>query len=79
MKGSSKNIFKEKKNPPLDHKGTIVFSKAGFITVGGKEKNATSEYISHDMFIREGINKQIFSNNPFFKKFQMMKTFKQWK
>ena len=77
--GAQRTYSKRKKKPPLDHEGTIVFSKAGFVTVGGKEKNATSEYISHDMFILEGINRQIFSNNPFFKKFQMMQTFKQWK
>jgi hypothetical protein len=40
-------IFEEVKNPPMNNAGTIVFSKAGFVTVG-KEKNAPSEYISHD-------------------------------
>lgn len=52
-------IFKEEPHPPMNHEGTIVFSKQGFITVG-KGRNQPSDYISHDNFVLEGINKQIF-------------------
>lgn len=62
----------------MNHEGTVVFSKQGFITVG-KGRGQPSEYISHDNFILNGINVQIFQNLPLFTKFQMLKTFKQWK
>ena len=79
MKVSMANkLFKEELNPPLNHEGTTVFSKQGLITVG-KGRGQPSDYISHDNFVREGINKQIFSNLPVFRKFTILKTFKQWK
>lgn len=62
----------------MNHEGTIVFSKQGFIKVG-KGRSQPSDYISHDNFVRDGINKQIFSNLPIFRKFQVLKLFKQWK
>lgn len=62
----------------MNHEGTIVFSKQGFITVG-KGRGQASDYVSHDSFVLNGINKQIFSNLPLFQKFQTLKTFKQWK
>jgi hypothetical protein len=73
-----KKIYKEELNPPMNHEGTTVFSKQGFIMVG-KGRGAASDYISHDSFVLDGINKQIFSNLHLFSKFQMLKTFKQWK
>jgi len=71
-------MYKEMKNAPEDHSGTVVFSKNGFVVVG-KEKNATSDFISNEQFISEGVNNYIFKDIPFFKKFQIMKLFKQWK
>lgn len=62
----------------MNHEGTTVFSKQGFIKVG-KGRGQPSDYVSHDNFVLNGINKQIFSNLPIFSKFQMLKTFKQWK
>jgi hypothetical protein len=62
----------------MNHEGTTVFSKQGFIMVGDG-RGQPSDYISHDNFVLDGINKQIFSNLPIFRKFQMLKTFKQWK
>ena len=62
----------------MNHEGTVVFSKQGFITVG-KGRGQPSEYVSHDNFILNGINVQIFQNLPLFSKFQLLKTFKQWK
>ena len=71
-------IYKEELEPPMNHEGTTVFSKQGFIKVG-KGRGQPSDYISHDNFILNGINKQIFSNLPLFQKFPLLKTFKQWK
>ena len=71
-------VYKEELNPPMNHEGTTVFSKQGFIMVG-KGRGQPSEYVSHDNFVLNGINKQIFSNLPIFSKFQLLKTFKQWK
>jgi len=73
-----KKLFKEELNAPLNHEGTTVFSKQGLIMVG-KGRNMPSDYISHDNLVLNGINKQIFSNLPLFRKFQILKTFKQWK
>jgi len=47
---SSGYMYKEMKNPPENHAGIVVFSKQGFVTVG-KEKNATSDFISNEEFI----------------------------
>lgn len=69
--------FQKDENAPSNNEGKIVFSKDGFLEVGGKQK--PSEYISHDDFIQIGINKFIFSDIPFFKKFLIMKIFKKWK
>ena len=71
-------LYKEEFNAPLNHEGTTVFSKQGLIMVG-KGRSMPSDYISHDNLVLNGINKQIFSNLPLFRKFQMLKTFKQWK
>lgn len=62
----------------MNHEGTTVFSKQGLITVG-KGRGIPSDYISHDNLVRDGMNKQIYSNLPIFRKFQILKTFKQWK
>ena len=62
----------------MNHEGITVFSKQGFIKVG-KGRHQPSDCISHDNYILNGINRQIFSNLPLFKKFALLKTFKQWK
>ncbi len=71
-------MYKEMKNAPDNHAGIVVFSKHGFVTVG-KAKNATSNFISNEDYITEGVNKFILGDLPFFKKFHAMKIFKQWK
>ena len=43
-------MYKEMKNAPDNHAGIVVFSKQGFVTVG-KEKNATSDFVSNEDFI----------------------------
>jgi hypothetical protein len=68
-------MFREMKNPPINHAGIMVFSKNGFIKVG-KEKNATSDFISNKQFIENGVNNLLLKDLPFFKKFQSMRFFK---
>ena len=65
-------------NPPPNHAGVVVFSKNGFVTVG-KDKNAISDFKSNQQFIEEGVDDLILKELPFFKKFQSMRIFKQWK
>jgi hypothetical protein len=71
-------MYKEMKNAPDNHGGIMVFSKQGFVTVG-RAKNATSNFITKEDFIKEGVNNYMLRDIPFFKKFQATKTFKQWK
>lgn len=61
-------MYREMKNPPENHAGVVVFSKSGFVTVG-KERNATSDFISNEDFITHGVNTFILKDIPFFKKF----------
>ena len=56
--------FKKVAHPPPDNEGKIVFSKQGFLEVGGKKQQ--SDYITHEDFISIGVNKIIFADNPFF-------------
>lgn len=71
-------MFKENKNPPENNAGTVVFSKNGFVSVA-KDKNAMTDFISNDQYIEDGVTNQILKEIPFFKKFQPMRFFKQWK
>lgn len=68
-------MYKEMKNAPVNHAGIVVFSKAGFVTVG-KTKNATSNFVSNEDYIVDGVNKYILKDLPFYKKFHAMKIFK---
>ena len=68
-------MYKEMKNAPENHAGIVVFSKEGFVTVG-KERNATSDFISNEQFINNGVNDFILMEVPFFKKFLALKIFK---
>ena len=68
-------MYKEMKNAPDNHAGIVVFSKAGFVTVG-KTKNATSNFISNEEYIVDGVNKYILKDLTFYKKFHAMKIFK---
>jgi len=45
----------------------------------GKEKGQTSDYMSHEQYIQEGISQHIYGNLPFFRKFRILRLFKQWK
>lgn len=71
-------MYKEMKNAPDNHGGIVVFSKQGFVTVG-KAKNATSNFVSNEQYITEGIENYLLKDLPFYKKFHAMKIFKQWK
>jgi hypothetical protein len=71
-------MYKEMKNAPDNHGGIVVFSKQGFVTVG-KAKNATSNFMSNEQYITEGVENFILKDLPFYRKFHAMKTFKQWK
>lgn len=69
--------FHKAAHPPADNEGKIVFSKDGFLEVGGKWQ--ISNYITHEDFINIGVNKIIFADNPFFWKFLKLKIFFKWK
>ena len=71
-------MYKEMKNAPDNHAGIVVFSKQGFVTVG-KQKNATSNFVSNEQYINEGVENFLLKDLPFYKKFHAMKIFKQWK
>jgi len=71
-------MFKENKNPPENNAGIVVFSKNGFVSVA-KDKNQITDFISNDQYIEDGVTNQILKEIPFFKKFQAMRFFKQWK
>ena len=70
--------FKENKNPPEDFGGVVVFSKNGFVSVA-PDKNGITDFISNEQYIEDGVNNQILKEIPFFKKFQQLRFFIQWK
>ena len=53
----------------------MVFSHNGFIKVAKNENEAT-EFISKEAFIDEGMTMNVLRNTPFYKKFLIMKVFK---
>jgi len=71
-------MFKENKHPPEDNAGVVVFSKNGFVSVA-KDKNQITNFISNDQYIEDGVTNQILKEIPFFKKFQSLRFFSQWK
>lgn len=71
-------MFKENKNPPENNAGVVVFSKNGFVSVA-KDKNGITDFITNEQYIDDGVVNQILKEIPFFKKFQSMRFFKQWK
>lgn len=71
-------MYKEMTNPPANHAGVVVFSTSGFVTVG-KDRNALSDFMSNEEFITRGVHDFILRDIPFFRKFQQMRLFKQWK
>ena len=75
---NSSLVFKENKNPPENNAGVVVFSKNGFVSVA-KDKNGITNFISNDQYIEDGVTNLILKEIPFFKKFQSMRFFKQWK
>ena len=77
LKKVGEQEYSEVNNPPVNHAGLVVFSGKGFVTVG-KEKGDQSTFVSHEQFITDGVTKKIYGNLPFFRKFQVMKLFKQW-
>jgi hypothetical protein len=56
----------------------IFFSKNGFVSVA-KDKNGLTDFVSNEQFIDDGITHQILKDLPFFKKFNNLKVFTQWK
>ena len=71
-------MFKENKNPPENNAGVVVFSKNGFVSVA-KDKNGITDFITNEQYIDDGVINQILKEIPFFKKFQSLRFFKQWK
>lgn len=71
-------MFKENKHPPENNAGTVVFSKNGFVSVA-KDQSQITRFISNDQFIEDGVTNQILKEIPFFKKFQSLRFFRQWK
>lgn len=75
---SASLVFRENKNPPANNAGTVVFSKNGFVSVA-RDQHSITNFISNDQYIEDGVTNQILKDVPFFKKFQSMRFFKQWK
>jgi hypothetical protein len=71
-------MFRENPNSPEDFTGMVVFSKNGFVSVA-KNKNQITDFISNDQYIEDGVTQQILKEVPFFKKFQRLRFFIQWK
>lgn len=57
----------------------IFFSKNGFVSVAKDKKNGLTDFVSNEQFIEDGVTNQILKNLPFFKKFNALKIFTQWK
>jgi len=55
-----------------------VFSKNGFVSVA-KDQHGITDFISNDQYIEDGVTAQILKEVPFFKKFQSLRFFRQWK
>jgi hypothetical protein len=75
---TSDMVYREHKNPPENNAGQVIFSKNGFVSVA-RDNNEITEFISNDQYIEDGVTNQILKELPFFKKFQSMRFFKQWK
>ena len=58
--------------------GNLVFSQNGFVQLGTKE-NPTTNFISKEQYITDGVDLQILGQVPFFRKFRIMKVFKRWR
>ena len=56
----------------------MVFSKNGFVSVA-KDSSQITRFISNDQYIVDGVTNQILREIPFFKKFQSLRFFRQWK
>ena len=57
--------------------GNYVFSQQGFIKLGTKD-NPTTDFISKEKYIQDGVDFMVIGKVPFFKKFMALKTFKRW-
>jgi len=71
-------IFKETKNPRVVEPGNVVFSNNGFLKVA-QNKNEMTDFITKEAFIEDGVQSMVLCNVPFFKKFHLLKAFKQWR
>ena len=71
-------ILKESKHQDRVEQGNYVFSQQGFVKLGTKE-NPTTDYISKEAYIQDGVDFMIIGKIPFFRKFMAMKTFKRWR
>ena len=70
-------ILKESKHPDRVELGNYVFSQQGFVKLGTKG-NPTTDFISKERYIQDGVDFMIIGKVPFFKKFLAMKSFKRW-
>ena len=57
--------------------GNYVFSQQGFVKIGTKE-DPTTDFISKEKYISDGVDFMVIGKIPFFRKFIAMKTFKRW-
>ena len=71
-------IFKENKLLTENNGCNVFFSKNGFVSLAN-ENNQITDFISNDQFIEDGVTNQILKEIPFFKKFQSLRFFMQWK
>ena len=70
-------ILKESRNPDRVEAGNFVFSDKGFVIIGTKD-NPTTDFVSKEDYIKDGVDFMIIGKIPFFRKFVAMKTFKRW-
>ena len=71
-------ILKESKHPDRVELGNYVFSQQGFVKLGTKD-NPTTDFISKERYIQDGVDFMVIGKVPFFRKFSAMKTFKRWR
>ena len=71
-------ILKESKHPDRVEPGNYVFSQQGFVKLGTKN-DPTTDFISKEKYIEDGVDFMIISKVPFFKNFMAMKILKKWR
>lgn len=70
-------VLKESQHPDRVEMGNYVFSQQGFVKIGTKD-DPTTDFISKEKYIQDGVDFMVIGKIPFFRKFIAMKTFKRW-